>query len=142
VIFKRVRETLADGVLTSDELHYLRETLEKAIGGSFFDDGAVAAGSSTLPVESETTVVIPGSSFCFTVKFLFGTRAACERAVTVRGGVIDSVQRNLDYLVIGELSSRDWKYSSHGTKIEAAMRVKATGCGLAVVAESQWVSAL
>jgi NAD-dependent DNA ligase len=142
VIVKRVRETLADGMVSAEELVYLRETLEQAIGGSFSQDGAVATGASTLPIDAQASVVILGASFCFTGKFLFGTRAACEKAVTGRGGVIESVQQSLRYLVIGELSSRDWKYSSHGTKIEAAMRIKSMGQSLSVVSEAQWISAL
>lgn len=142
VIFKRVRETLKDGVLTADELHYLKQSLDELIGGSFAEDGAIPGGATGLPLDGNAAVVVPGSSFCFTGKFLFGTRAACERAVTTRGGIIDSIQKSLRYLVIGELSSRDWKYSSHGTKIEAAMKLKGQGHNLSVVSETQWVSAL
>jgi hypothetical protein len=142
VLVKRVRETLADGVLTDEELQYLRQTLEQLIGGSFAQDGAIPAGAGTLPIDEHEVVVIPSMTFCFTGKFLFGTRASCERAVAARGGLIDSVQRSLCYLVVGELSSRDWKYSSHGAKIEMAMKLKANGHRVAVVSEAQWVAAL
>jgi hypothetical protein len=142
VVFKRVREALADGVIGQDERQYLLETLTELVGGSFVEDGAVPAGASTLPVDPLAVVRINSSSFCFTGKFLFGTRSACERAVIQRGGGLEGVKRSLDYLVIGELSSRDWKYSSHGTKIEAVMALKQAGHTVSIVSEAQWVAAL
>ena len=142
VVFKRVREALNDGVLTSDELLYLRQTLEQLVGGSFVDSGSVSDGVNSLPIDRSAAVVVAEASFCFTGKFIFGTRAACERAVTTRGGTIEAVHRSLRFLIVGELSSREWKYSSHGSKIEAAMRLKDMGHGLSIVSESQWVAAL
>lgn len=142
VVLKRVREVLADGVITDDERQYLLETLTQLVGGSFSNDGAVPTTSSQLPLDQGVVMRVPDASFCFTGKFLFGTRASCERAVETRGGRIANIQRALDYLVIGELSSRDWKYSAFGTKIETAMRLKADGNPLCIVSEAQWVAAL
>jgi hypothetical protein len=73
---------------------------------------------------------------------MYGTRASCERAIESRGGHVANVQRSLSYLVIGELSSRDWKFTAYGTKIEGAIRLKAEGYPLSVVSEVQWVAAL
>lgn len=142
VIYKRVREVLSDGQITFEEAEYLKQTLVDLVGGSFCDEGAIASEATTLPIESAVSVVIPQSSFCFTGKFVFGTRDACERAVEARGGSVSSINKKLKYLVIGELSSREWKYSSFGTKIEAAMRLKQEGVSLYVVGEDQWVKSL
>lgn len=142
VVHKRVREVLADGVITEVERQYLMETLTQLVGGSFSSDGAVPSTSSQFPLDHEVVIRVPDASFCFTGKFLFGTRASCERAIESRGGRIASIQRALDYLVIGELSSRDWKYSAFGTKIETAMRLKTEGSSLRIVSEAQWVAVL
>lgn len=142
VIYKRVVEVLADGVITLEERNYLQKSLTELVGGSFADDGAIAAEPTDLPVDASAIVLIPMLSFCFTGQFLFGTRSACEQAVTHRGGRISSVNRKLDFLVIGELSSRDWKYSSYGSKIESAMRLKQDGAPLIIVTEAQWIHAL
>lgn len=142
VIYKRVREVLADGVITEDERDYLQTSLTELVGGAFCDDGAIASAATDLPVDVNAVVEIPSSAFCFTGQFLFGTRSACEQTVTQRGGRIASVGRKLDFLVIGELSSRDWKYSSFGTKIESAMKLKQEGVPMAIVTEAQWVRAL
>lgn len=142
VIYKRVREVLADGVITPEERDYLKKSLIDLVGGEFCVDGAVATDSTDLPVDLNVIVQIPMLSFCFTGQFLFGTRSACEKTVTQYGGRISSVNRKLDFLVIGELSSHDWKYSSFGTKIESAMKLKQNGAPLAIVTEAQWAHAL
>lgn len=142
VIFKRVRQVLADGVISDEERAYLLDTLTQLVGGAFSLDGAVSTSSTQLPTDEGVVVQIPNSSFCFTGKFIFGTRAACERAIESRGGRVGAIQRSLSYLVIGELSSRDWKYSAYGTKIESAMRLKTEGLPLSIVSEAQWIAAL
>jgi NAD-dependent DNA ligase len=142
VIYKRVRDVLADGVITTEERDYLYKSLMELVGGAFCDDGAIASAPTDLPVDASTVVLIPGLSFCLTGQFLFGTRSVCERAITRLGGKIGTVNKKLDFLVIGELSSRDWKYSSFGTKIESAMKIKQEGASLSIVTEAQWVHAL
>ena len=142
VVYKRVSEVLSDGHITAEERDYLQKCLTELVGGSFAEDGAVPGESTDLPVDRSALVKIPVCSFCFTGQFLFGTRAACEQAIALRGGRISSVNKNLDYLVIGELSSRDWKYSSFGNKIESAMKLKQDGASLAIVTEAQWIRAM
>jgi NAD-dependent DNA ligase len=142
VIYKRVREVLTDGVITEEERDYLQKSLTELVGGAFSEDGAIASGSTDLPIDQSAVVQIQSLVFCFTGQFLFGTRTACEQTVTQRGGRVSSVNKNLNFLVVGELSSRDWKYSSFGRKIESAMKLKQEGVPLAIVTEAQWVRAL
>lgn len=142
VVHKRVREVLSDGVITPEEKDYLQKTLIDLVGGAFSEDGAVAMEPIGLPVDRITTVQMSLASFCFTGQFLFGTRTSCEQAVIRRGGSIANIGKMLNYLVIGELSSRDWKYSSFGTKIESAMRLKESGAKLFIISEAQWVQVL
>lgn len=142
VVLRRVEQVLHDGVVTEEERLYLIKTLHELLGGSFVDDGAIPSGSCSLPVDTDAEISIAGKSFCFTGQFLFGTRAACERAVEQRGGSISGVRKSLAFLVIGELSSRDWKNSSFGLKISSAVDLRASGCPLLIVSEGQWVRAL
>lgn len=143
VVFSRVREILADGVVTVEERAYLVDALEKLAGGSFADTGAIGFNANTLPVDPAVAVNIPGSSFCFTGQFLFGTRAACERAIGFRAGLVSpGVSRKTNYLVIGEMASRAWKNTSHGTKIEAAVLLQSQGASIQIVPEASWVRAL
>ena len=142
VIFKIVTEVLSDGLVTKEERDYLHKTLSELVGGSFADDGAISSESTSLPINEDVIFEIPLKSFCFTGQFLFGTRSACEKAVTSRGGRISGVNKKLDILVIGDLSSRDWKYSSFGGKIESAVKIRNDGSPLLIVSEKQWIHAL
>ena len=142
VLHKRVAQVLADGVIADEERAYLATTLRELIGGSFADDGAVPMGASQLPFNHDAEISMAGSSFCFTGQFLYGTRAACERAVEQRGGTISAIKRSLKFLVVGELASRNWKHTAFGTKIAAAVALQADGCGMQIVSESQWQKGL
>jgi NAD-dependent DNA ligase len=142
LVLLRIEHVLADGVVTEAERAHLLETLQQLVGGSFVDSGAVPSASTTLPIDEQVVVRVPGQSFCFTGQFLFGTRTLCEKSVLDRGGLVSGIRKDLDFLVVGEMSSRDWKYSSFGNKIEAALGLRAKGSPLAIVSEAQWVRSL
>lgn len=143
VIHRRVSAALQDGVITEDEREHLKDTLSALIGGTLEETGAAGGLSTTLPLDEVDAVAIDGSSFCFTGQFLYGTRKKCEQAVAELGGrALSSVRQDLDYLVIGELASRDWAHSSHGRKIEKAKTYQQKGCSIAIVSEQVWIHAL
>jgi NAD-dependent DNA ligase len=142
VVLKRIEAALADGVVSAEERSYLVDTLKELVGGSFSETGAVPAQATSLPINADAEVAFPDQTFCFTGQFLYGTRSACEKAVTDRGGQIAPVSKKLKYLVVGELSSRDWKHTSFGTKIESALAWQSKGAALAIVSESKWVQSL
>lgn len=140
IVFARVREVLADGVVTPEERAYLVRTLEQLTGDSFAATGAVGTGSNSLPTDDTVQVEISGRIFCFTGTFLFGTRAACERALSLRGGeAVSSITKKTHYLVIGELASRSWKNTSHGTKIESAVHMQSQGNPICIISEAYWI---
>ena len=64
--------------------------------------------------------------------------------VTKNGGLISgNVTKKINYLVIGTLSSRDWKFSSHGRKIEKAISYRDDeGVELEIISEEMLFSAL
>lgn len=134
VIFRRVEDILADGQITHEERSYLRETLENLVGGSFTDTGAIKAGSTSLPVNENAVVEITNNSFCFTGQFVFCTRISCEKMTINLGGKCSfAINKKIDYLVIGEMASRDWKHSSHGLKIEQAIALQSQGLNLHII---------
>lgn len=143
VVWARIRDVLADGEITEAERDYLVTTLQDLMGGDLEQIGATSGAATRLPIDDVGDIRIPGSRFCFTGNLLYGTRAACERAITERGGdVLAGVRMDLDYLVIGTLASRDWANTSHGRKIEKAMTYKSKGRPICIIAEEQWVQAL
>lgn len=145
VIAKRIREVLADGIVTQDELAHLKQTLEDLIGGSLQQSGATSGLSTKLPLNDDKAVPIKfnDNAFCFTGNFMFGTRASCERAIMQRGGTaFDGVRKNLEYLVIGTMVSEDWANTSHGRKIEKAVEYQNKGCPILIISEEHWVKHL
>lgn len=142
VLFSRIRSVLADGVITQDERDDLLKTLVDLVGGNFAEDGAVSTCSTALPLDLDAEIYFAGRSFCFTGQFVSGSRARCEGLVESAGGCIQAVTKKLDFLVIGELASRDWKFSSHGRKIEAAIASRKSGGHVKIVGEAQWLKAL
>ena len=143
VVVARIREVLADGMVTDVERKYLVETLQGLVGGAFAETGAVPNGANSLPVNDAVVVDVSARYFCFTGQFLFGTRSACERAVESRGGLVSpSATRKTEFLVIGELASRAWKNTSHGTKIEQALALQSQGVPIQIISEARWVDSL
>jgi NAD-dependent DNA ligase len=143
IVFARVREVLVDGVVTPEERAYLVDTLEQLAGGSFAETGAIGFSSNALPTDDSVTVEISGRVFCFTGQFLFGTRSSCERAINARGGeTASNITKKTHYLVIGELASRSWKNTSHGTKIENAVYMQSQGAPIRIISEAHWIKKL
>lgn len=142
IIYYRVKEILADGRITEEERVYLENTLKDCIGGTIEDTGAVDGLTTKLPVNEITSLEFSGFTFCFTGNFIYGTRSACERAVVKRGGILANVTMQLDYLIIGTMTTRSWAHTSFGNKIEKAVKYQKSGIPLLIVSESQWVKFL
>lgn len=145
VIAKRVREVLADNIVTQDEIEYIKKTLAELIGGTLQETGTTSGLSTHLPVNDDKAnpIIYPNASFCFTGNFIFGTRAACERAIEQRGATASgNITTNLEYLVIGTMVSRDWANTSHGRKIEKAIEYQNKGYPLLIISEEHWVKSL
>jgi len=140
VIADRVSDVLADGMITQEESDDLKKTLEEIIGTGLYESGAACGMSTSFPVEEIDAIDFQGRQFCFTGRFLFGTRAACEKAIKALGGVsAKTITRQLSYLVIGTLASRDWAHTSHGRKIEKAVGYKDSGAPITIISEERWV---
>lgn len=143
LLYSRMQDFLLDGRIDESEERELLDLLIKVSGGDATKINASSL-SAGLPVSSPLPKLeFPGRKFCFTGKFFFGTRAHCEEAVVVRGGAVqDSINRSLDFLVIGFVGSRDWIHSSFGRKIEKAVALRSSGVSLSIVPEEHFVSSV
>lgn len=142
-IVKRIDNILADSIITYEELEDLLELLRGVTQNHFSETGAAAPESPALPIDDDPSIYFSNMSYCFTGKFFFGTRAACERTILGLGGIaIDNVSGKLDYLVIGGLIQPAWIHTTYGRKIESAMKHKASGSELAIISEQQWTQAI
>ena len=140
VLINRLNSILEDGVVTQDEREDLLETI-KQITGIRFDESGFVNGMATEFFEDEVSLIDhEGACFCFTGAFVTGTRKAVEANAKDKGAITTKdVTKSTNYLVIGTLASRDWRFSSHGRKIEKALRLKENGMKICIVTERTWL---
>ncbi len=142
VLYARITELLKDGTLTADEQKQLLETLKEITGGdiSYME----STKSTTLPLtRPEPELMFEGGVFALTGKFVFGSNTECESVITDLGGtIVPAPTVETDYLVIGELGSREWAHSAFGRSIENAIELQANGSAIAIVSEEHWVDEL
>jgi NAD-dependent DNA ligase len=138
VIAARVVQILSDGIVTAEEAQDLKETLSQITGG-FLEHGAPSGTATTFPTESIHSILFDDATFCFTGKFIYGSRARCQMATEALGGAcIPDVTQKLQYLVIGALASRDWINTSFGRKIEKAVQLRDAGHSVRIISEENW----
>ncbi len=144
VIYPRVVAALEDGILDRAEEAELLELLQKTVGSDDAVEQGWSSGSSTLPLCSPAPIIeVPDRLFCFTGKFNSGTRDWCHERVAELGGVpTKGITKKLDYLVIGDIGSRDWLHSTHGTKILKAVEYRNSGVPLRIISERHWFERL
>lgn len=139
VIAARIEEYLRDGHLDDQERADLFDLLSQATGEGQLRH--LADNKSTeLPIDTPPPdLLFEQRLFCFTGKFVFGTRAQCEREILTLGGqVASTITQKTNYLVVGLLGSRDWMHSTHGRKIEAAVQLRDRGLPISIVSEDHW----
>jgi NAD-dependent DNA ligase len=138
VIARRIAHILSDGVVTDEEARDLKETLSQITGG-FLDHGAPSGTATIFPTESVHSILFDNTIFCFTGKFIYGSRARCQMATEALGGMcIPDVTQKLHFLVIGALASRDWINTSFGRKIEKAVQLRNAGHSVRIISEETW----
>lgn len=81
-----------------------------------------------------------GKAILLTGKFKLGTRKKCTEIALQQGAIVLSEWRSdIDYLIVGSSSSRDWIYQSYGRKIEEAKRQQVErGHKVKIITEDDW----
>jgi NAD-dependent DNA ligase len=139
-LYQTVERILQDGVITEEEREELQQQLLLFVGNPF-EQGVVTGMATKLAISDTEIDTLHGCSVCFTGMFLSGTRRQCEEIAQQLGATAQSsVTQKLDYLIIGELSSRDWRFSSYGRKIEKAMLLQEQGHSVHIVTEEAWLA--
>jgi hypothetical protein len=141
IIFQRVSDALKDGVISAGERAYLAETLQRFIGGTT-EDLATPNRVTELVFDDVERVSFRESLFCLTGEFAYAERPQCEVLTSSRGGILGNVTKKLNYLVVGQRGSAEWKHGSFGNKIVKALEYKQRGIPILIVAESVWASSL
>lgn len=137
-LLQKVSAMLEDGVLDKDESEELLGILRK-ISGDSAEIGELAKTSS-LPInEPLPEIGFEGASFLFTGTCAFGTRKQCHEATEALGGAIaKSVNKNLNYLVLGTYVTDSWAHETYGRKIEKAVEYRDNGVPIVILTEEHW----
>ena len=139
VIYPRLYRALEDDYLDGTEEQEILELLNRMIGGTDFTDKEASLSTSLPFTQPAPEIVFAGKCFCFTGKLCSGTRKWCQRETEAREGTTTrDVVQNLDYLVIGEIGSKAWKHSTHGRKIEKAIKYSEEEARINIVSEQHW----
>lgn len=140
---QQVTEVLSDNIITSEERQHLITVLNDICNSNILETGSATAMTITLGAIELDSIEFEGSSFCFTGKFAFGTRASCLAATKLKGG-LDSknVTLKTNYLVLGTHVSPDWISTSFGRKIQKAKDIQAKGSTLKIITEATWAKFL
>lgn len=141
LLVSRLNTVLKDGVITPEENAYLLETI-KDVSGQRFEETGLAHGMSTEFFEDLLdSFSHDGQCLCFSGKFITGTRKVVESTAQKLGAEVKSdVTNGVTTLVIGTLASRDWRFSSHGRKIEKAIKLKEKGVPVTIITERTWLN--
>lgn len=143
LLSKRVRKALDDKLLSEEELDHLKATLSDLLGGTMEETGSIGGISTSLPLDTIESISIRNSKFCLTGNFLFGPRSKCISIIIEQGGdVLNNIRKDLDFLVIGTLVSKEWKNSSFGNKIQKAVDYREKGVPLHIISEQVWANCL
>ena len=140
MLYSRIQNIIADGVITDDERKYLIATLQQLVGGTL-EDLADNTHTSTLALDKVNEISFDGKRFLFTGDFVFGPRQVCEQFTERLGGEVSkSISKKIDYVVVGGLGSKEWKFGSFGTKIEHAIQLKREGNSILIINEDCWAN--
>lgn len=141
VLVERIDRIYRDRVADDTERSDLVEVVSQIVGHQ--DEETLSFGPTDLPLTiPEPRIIFEGREFVLTGKFLYGPRRICQGEVEARGGHCwETVRLQTSYVVVGSLMSRDWKFSTHGTKIQKAVEYRER-CPIAVVSERCWKTSL
>ncbi|MBY0474196.1 MAG: BRCT domain-containing protein [Nitrosomonas sp.] len=142
IISKRVRNILEDGIITDEDRHNLLDTLKQITGNHFTDTGSAQHETMKLPFDTPT-LIFTQNIFCFTGEFVSGTRNYCKKITEQLGAMTaDTMNKKVNYLVIGGIGSPAWVHESFGHKIAHAMRLKEKDHPILIIAEKHWIKSI
>ncbi|QJP10015.1 BRCT domain-containing protein [Pseudomonas multiresinivorans] len=147
LLYRRLNDMLADGVLDAEESQELLEMLRSFAGLTvakpMASDNSFVRPNGLPLNDPPPELVWAGKVFLFTGVMAYGPRKNCEAMVLERGGEIaPGVSKKIHYLVVGEIGNEQWLHSTYGTKIKKAVELRERGALLAIISEQHWQRAL
>jgi NAD-dependent DNA ligase len=125
------------------QLQGILKIINKLVNGGANEPTVLDVTMDVADVIAPSEITFLNQRFCFTGKLKFGTRSKAHHETEQKGGIIvEQVSARLNYLICGDLGSRDWSQSTFGEKIRAALSFKNNGSKLLIVEEHIWAKAL
>ncbi|MBS1638629.1 MAG: BRCT domain-containing protein [Bacteroidetes bacterium] len=82
-------------------------------------------------------------TFLFTGTMVDIERKDAEKEVKLRGGYpAKGVSKTLNYLVIGSVPNKDWKFGNYGNKINETIQLRNSGVNIQIVSEDEFINGL
>lgn len=135
-ILYRLNVVLEDGVITEEERQDLMKTVGQITGANPEPADSAYEASTEVWEDAIDELKIAGSTFCLSGDFVSGDRNTVDTNLRLMGAETSpNISKDVDYLVIGTLASRDWLYTSHGRKIEKALLLKRKGINITIITE-------
>ena len=142
VIYNRIKEVLADGVITEEERDHLVETLNMLVEGKL-EELSGQVDLTELWFDEVGLIDFHNTRFCLTGNFVFGPKDICRTAIEERGGIVSqTVDNEPEFLVVGGMGVDAWRTGGLGAEIEEALRLKSRGVALKIIPEDTWVTQL
>lgn len=139
IVYKRIEQVLADGYIEPDEREHLTETLELVVSGQLSRPPRTEA----MPVEDAGPIDIRDRVFCFSGRFVYGSKVACQRATMTAGAfAIKRPSNQLDYLVVGDRTGDNWRQTEVGNHVDLVRGFRAAGSNIGIISEEQWSRAI
>lgn len=136
VIVNRLNNVLEDGIITEEERQDLMVTVQQITGTEATPEDVKYEASTEVWEDVVDDVKIAGSLFCLAGEFVSGDRNSVDTNLRLRGAETSpNVHKEVDFLVIGTLASRDWLYTTHGRKIEKALLLKRKDAPISIITE-------
>ncbi|MBD1590180.1 BRCT domain-containing protein [Pseudomonas typographi] len=148
LLYRRVSEMLADGILDSEESSDLLSILRGFAGLPIQSAIPAAQVSVSRPTDLPYCSPLPelsfaGKNYVFTGVMAYGPRKDCQQLVADRGGVIGgAISKKVNVLVVGSVGNEQWRHASYGTKILKAIELREAGVPIAIVSEDHWQAAV
>lgn len=141
-----LEDSLADNVLTENELQNVQSWLARLVGDGFTDTGLPNLGNvSNIAGDASHNAPIEfaGRRFVLTGKMRIGERADIAKMIEAAGGIFEeNPTRKTDYVVVSTEDSALWRTTHFGTKLEKAKKLLDQGFPLRVVSETMLEAAI
>lgn len=139
LIDQRLKDILADDIITDEEARDLYNMLAKIAAQTFHETGLATGMATQYLSDDPDEIDLNGCLVCFTGQFLSGSRSKQERIAAELGATPQkTVTQKTDCLVLGTLASRDWKFTSYGRKIQTVLENRKKGSKTLIISEHCW----